>query len=64
MFGRRLYDIKNHNEETGEITALAKEQVTQKMKSLQGIVFPAIEAKTLKAIKAPKTDVRYSSQPN
>ncbi|OBZ81126.1 hypothetical protein A0J61_10825 [Choanephora cucurbitarum] len=47
-----LYIYPNYNEETGETTELTKEQVTQRMRNLQEIVFPAIEAKTLIAIKA------------
>ncbi|OBZ81090.1 Transposon Ty3-I Gag-Pol polyprotein, partial [Choanephora cucurbitarum] len=54
MFGRRLNDFKNYNEETGATTPLTKEQADQRIKELQEVLFPAIEERTSNVVKNQK----------
>ncbi|KAI8344923.1 hypothetical protein BD560DRAFT_411677 [Blakeslea trispora] len=42
MYGRKLNDFKNYNEETGTTTPLTQEQVDQRIRELQDVMFLAI----------------------
>ncbi|SAM00063.1 hypothetical protein [Absidia glauca] len=54
MFGRKLNDFKNYNEESNETTPLTQEQIQTRMSELHNIVFPAIQEKTMQTIKKQK----------
>ncbi|SAL97842.1 hypothetical protein [Absidia glauca] len=55
MFGRKLNDFKNYNQETGIQTPLTQEEVNQRIEDLQSIIFPAIQEKTAIAIKQQRS---------
>jgi hypothetical protein len=54
MFGRKMNDFKNYNEETYKETPLTAEQIESRLSELQNVIFPAIEEKTLQTIKRQK----------
>jgi hypothetical protein len=54
MFGRKMNDFKNYNEEKDETSPLTASQIKSRMEELQKVVFPAIEEKTLQTIKKQK----------
>jgi hypothetical protein len=54
MFGRKLNDFRNYNEENGEKQPLTTEQINQMIAELQNIVFPALHEKTQQSIKIQK----------
>ncbi|SAL97274.1 hypothetical protein [Absidia glauca] len=55
MFGRKLNDFKNYNQENGIQTPLTQEEVNQRIEDLQSIIFPAIQEKTAIAIKQQRS---------
>jgi hypothetical protein len=54
MFGRKMNDFKNFNEETKEKTSLTPDQIRSRIAELKEVVFPAIHEKTMQTIKKQK----------
>jgi hypothetical protein len=54
MFGRKMNDFKNFNEETKEKTSLTPDQIRSRIAELKEVVFPAINEKTMQTIKKQK----------
>jgi hypothetical protein len=54
MFGRKLNDFKNYNEENNIHTPLSKREIEQRLSDMKNIIFPAIQEKTAITIKKQK----------
>ncbi|SAL97143.1 hypothetical protein, partial, partial [Absidia glauca] len=54
MFGRKMNDFSNYNEETNQTTPLTSEEIQSRIAELREVVFPAMEEKTMQTIKKQK----------
>ncbi|SAL96833.1 hypothetical protein [Absidia glauca] len=54
MFGRKMNDFKNYNEEVNKQTPLSPDEIKNRIAELQNVLFPAIAEKTLQTIKKQK----------